>query len=111
LPVLSKNRFGIKDADVVLGQIWGGTRFELAGYPHREVNLLADGNPVTFWGTAGIPHEGGDLIMTVILFAATQSAAHIGPQGNAVGSPPYSNEICLRTVDEFGDKYKRTANP
>ncbi len=105
---VGKARFGIKDADVVPGQMWGGTRFELAGYPRREVNLLADGYPVTFWGAAGMPHEGGDLIMTVILFAAAQLAARNGPQAKAASSLPYPNEICRHAVDQLGDKYQLT---
>jgi S-adenosylhomocysteine hydrolase len=103
---ISAARFGIKDADVVPGQLWGGTRYQFAGQPGREINLLADGYPVTFWGAPGMPHEGGDLIMTVILVAAAELAARNGPHSGSAGCRAYPNEICRDAVDSLGADYE-----
>lgn len=99
-------RFGIKDAEVEPGKLWAGTRYILSGNPAREINLVADGYPVTFWGAPGMPHEGGDLIMTVILVAAAELAARNGPAGQRAGFDPYPNQICRKAVDDLGDEYR-----
>ncbi len=103
---VTKAKFGIKDAEVVPGQLWGGTRYELAGRPTREINLLADGYPVTFWGEQGMPHEGSDLVMTVILVAAAELAARNGPRGAAAGRTPYASGICRDAVDSLDVEYQ-----
>jgi S-adenosylhomocysteine hydrolase len=102
---ITKVKFGIKDADVVPGQLWGGTRYALAGQPIREINLLADGYPVTFWGAQGMPHEGSDLVMTVILVAAAELAAR-NAQRTAGDRAPYPNEISRDAVDALDTRYQ-----
>jgi len=100
---IGTSKFGIKDAAVESGRLWAGTRYFLAGRPQREINLLADGCPITFWGAQGMPHEGGDLIMTVILTAAAELAAGNRPKH---GSALYPNRICRRAVDESAVKFE-----
>lgn len=104
--VEEKIRFGIHDAEVEPGKLWAGTRYILSGRPPREINLVADGYPVTFWGAPGMPHEGGDLIMTVILVAAAEVAARNGPTGQRAELDPYPSRICRKAVDDLGEKYR-----
>ena len=105
----SKRRFGIKDAAVTPGELWGGTRYIFPGDTERTINLIADGLPVTFWGAPGMPHEGGDLIMTVILVAAAELAARNGTSSSNTGVSPYPIHICRDAVDELDSEYKLQA--
>ena len=94
-------------------------RYSLAGQPIREINLLADGYPVTFWGGQGMPHEGSDLVMTVILVAAAELAAKNAPRtpgDRALPANPegmdsgqrarYPNEINRDAVDALDTRYQ-----
>jgi len=96
-------RLGVGERDWELGRLWAGTRYILSGKPNKEINLMADGFPVTFWGFAGMPHQGGDLIMTVILMAAAELAARNGSHRRA---DAYSNRIERQAVDELGREYE-----
>jgi adenosylhomocysteinase len=97
-------RLGRGERDWEPGTLWAGTRYVLAGMPPREIILLADGYPVTFWGFTGMPHQGGDLIMTVILITAAELAARNGP--NATGKEPrFAMQIERQAVDLLGKKY------
>lgn len=100
---LTAVRLGIGDRDWEPGRLWAGTRYTLPGRPAREITLLADGFPVTFWGFAGMPHQGGDLIMTVILIAAANLAARNGAPGR---SGAYGNRIERHAVDDLGREYE-----
>lgn len=100
---LKSVRLGIGDRDWEPGRLWSGTRYILPGRPGKEVVLLADGFPVTFWGFAGMPHQGGDLIMTVILLAAADLAARNGAPGR---KGAYSNRIERHCVDSLGKTYE-----
>jgi S-adenosylhomocysteine hydrolase len=101
-------RLPIGDREWREGELWAGTRYILSGSPKKEINLLADGYPVTFWGFPGMPHQGGDLIMTVILVAAAELAARNGPAGGQ-GIIPYANKICREEIDELARKYQLLA--
>lgn len=97
-------RIGIQDQRWEPGRLWAGTRHVLAGSPAKEINLLADGYPVTFWGFPGMPHQGGDLIMSVILVAAAALAARNGPPAGDPGSR-YAPRICRQAVDDLGREF------
>ncbi len=100
---LKSVRLGIGDRDWEPGRLWAGTRYVLPGKPNKEIDLLADGFPVTFWGFAGMPHQGGDLIMTVILIAAAALAARNGAPGRPGA---YGNRIERHAVDDLGTEYE-----
>ncbi|MCW5979895.1 MAG: hypothetical protein KIT09_17575 [Bryobacteraceae bacterium] len=97
-------RIGIQDQRWEPGKLWAGTRHILAGSPAREINLLADGYPVTFWGFPGMPHQGGDLIMSVILVAAAALAARNGPSA-ADPAARFPARICRQAVDDLGREF------
>jgi len=101
-----KERFGIRDEKLQPGRMWAGTRYLLRGQPQKEINLLADGYPVTFWGFPGMPHPGGDLVMTVMLIAAAALAARNNPRSNRRSASPYPNGICRQAVDQLDEEYK-----
>ena len=105
---IRSQRLAIKDQQWKEGNLWAGTRYILPGPAPREINLLADGYPVTFWGFPGMPHEGGDLIMTVILVAAAELAARNRPDRDK-NAEPYPNQICRQAVDELGKEYQMHA--
>jgi S-adenosylhomocysteine hydrolase len=86
-----------------VGELWAGTRYLLPGNPPREITILADGYPATFWGFGGMPHQGGDLIMTVMLLAAAELAGRNGPSRD--DSCRYANGISRRAVDDLAKKY------
>jgi S-adenosylhomocysteine hydrolase len=96
-------RLGIGDRDWEPARLWAGTRYTLPGKPVKEITLMADGFPVTFWGFAGMPHQGGDLIMSVILIAAADLAARNGAPG---GARAYGNRIERHAVDDLGKEYE-----
>lgn len=96
-------RLGIGDRDWEPARLWAGTRYTLPGKPVKEITLMADGFPVTFWGFAGMPHQGGDLIMSVILIAAADLAARNGTPGRARA---YGNRIERHAVDDLGKEYE-----
>jgi S-adenosylhomocysteine hydrolase len=102
----SKERFGIRDEKLQIGRLWGGTRYVLRGTPQKEINLLADGYPVTFWGFPGMPHPGGDLVMTVILVAAANLAARNTRDRKTETASPYPNGIRRKAIDHLDDEFK-----
>jgi hypothetical protein len=50
-----------------------------------------------------MPHQGGDLIMSVILIAAADLAARNGAPG---GARAYGNRIERHAVDDLGKEYE-----
>lgn len=100
---LTSLRLGIGDRDWEPQHLWAGTRYLLPGKPVKEITLLADGFPVTFWGFTGMAHQGGDLIMTVILIAAADLAARNGSSGR---TGAYANRIERNAVDDLGKQYE-----
>jgi S-adenosylhomocysteine hydrolase len=102
----AKERFGVKDEKLQPGRLWAGTKYLLRGHPQKEIYLLADGYPVSFWGFPGMPHPGGDLVMTVILIAAAALAARNHPRAKPASGSPYPNAICRRAVDDLDQEYK-----
>ncbi|HXW16303.1 MAG TPA: hypothetical protein VEN79_17475, partial [Terriglobia bacterium] len=97
-----QKRFGFRDEAVSDGRLWAGTKYTLS--EGKTVNVLADGYPVTFWGFGGMPHKGGDLIMTVILLAAAELASHNRPDSYSE-EEPYRNSIRRTEVDEIANTH------
>ena len=89
---------GIKDQDYQPDTPGAGTRYMVGGPAAKQVNLLGNGLPITFWGFPGMPHQGGDLVMTTILIAAAELAARHG-------TSPFPKAICRRVVDELAKRY------
>ncbi len=50
-----------------------GSRHRLA--TGKSLVLLADGTPLNFWGTEGMPDQVGDVVMALILLSAAELAA------------------------------------
>jgi S-adenosylhomocysteine hydrolase len=83
----------------------------LAGYTYsirdknaqKELHLIADGIPVTFWGFSGMPCQFADLVMTLILLASADLAHKNRPgQGR---NQVYENGILDGAIDSIVANY------
>ncbi|MFN8765188.1 MAG: NAD(P)-dependent oxidoreductase [Pirellulaceae bacterium] len=83
----------------------------LAGYTYsirdrnvqKELHLIADGIPVTFWGFSGMPCQFADLVMTLILLASGELAHKNRPgQGK---NQIYENGILDGAIDSIVANY------
>jgi S-adenosylhomocysteine hydrolase len=83
----------------------------LAGYTYsirdknaqKELHLIADGIPVTFWGFSGMPCQFADLVMTLILLASAELAHKNRPEQGR--NQVYENGILDGAIDSIVANY------